>query len=289
MQEKLFASPDMGVLNRAADLLFSRMSESPACAMILGSGWSGAVEAMEIDEEILYADIPGLGGTGVSGHKGRLLLGSLEGVRTMVFQGRRHWYEGLGWTPIAIPVYLARRSGASDLLLTNAAGGIAPEMQAGDLMVVRDHINMMGGNPLVGPHNPFWGPRFPDQSSIYRERLFELLAQAAEETGARVHSGIYLATSGPVYETPSEVRAFAALGADAVGMSTVPEAILANACGLRVCAISCITNMAAGIHAATLTHDAVIGETHKAADLLAGTITGFMRNYRRISAGTPLA
>jgi purine-nucleoside phosphorylase len=285
MQETPFAPPNMSTLNQAADALLPLLSEPPRCALILGSGWSGAVESMSIAEELPYDAIPGLGSTGVSGHKGRLLIGTLEGVSVLVFQGRRHWYEGLGWTPIAIPVYLAKRSGASTVLLTNAAGGITKKMQPGDLMVIQDHINMIGTNPLVGPHNPFWGPRFPDQSSIYTPALQTRLIDAAKATGARAHTGVYLATSGPVYETPSEVKSFARLGADAVGMSTVPEAILANACNLQVAAISCITNMAAGIEAATLTHDAVINETEKAATQLAGTVTEFVRDLGSSQTG----
>jgi purine-nucleoside phosphorylase len=253
-------------------------SVAPACVLVLGSGWSSAVAQLEPVKLLPYHDVPCLGAPGVAGHAGQLGHYRLDGADLIVFQGRRHAYEGAGWTPVAFPVYAAARWQAGSILLTNAAGGIDPAFRPGSLMVINDHINMMGSNPLIGPHSALWGDRFPDQSTVYDPHLVARLEQAARRAGADTHTGVYLGASGPVYETPAEVRSFAALGADAVGMSTVPEAILANACGLQVAAISCITNMAAGIHATTLTHDAVIGETAKAADQLAGTVTGFLRS-----------
>ncbi|HAS84200.1 MAG TPA: purine-nucleoside phosphorylase [Verrucomicrobia bacterium] len=232
-------------------------------AVILGSGWSDTADAFEPVAELTYADIPGFGATGVVGHKGRLLLARASQRHVLIFQGRRHGYEGGGWEPIALPVYIAVRAAARAVFLTNAAGGINPDFQPGDLMLVTDHINMTGSNPLVGPHHPIWGERFPDQSHLYSPALAAQLRQSALHCSQPLREGVYLATSGPCYETPAEIRMFRHLGADAVGMSTVPEAILAGAAGLQVAAVSCITNPAAGVVAGKLEHTAVLAATRQ--------------------------
>ena len=237
-------------------------------AAILGSGWGDATDALEVLDAIPYNELPCLGTTGVKGHKGTLILGRVSAGAILIFQGRRHWYEGLGWTPVAFPVYLAASLGARTLLLTNAAGAIDPSMRPGDLMIVRDHINLLGGNPLIGAHDPFWGERFPDQSSVYSESLQEALLAAARRHGIEPRRGVYLAAAGPVYETPAEIRAYRAMGADAVGMSTVPEAILANAAGLRTAALSCITNFAAGVGDTALHHDEVLAVSRERMPLM---------------------
>ena len=232
--------------------------------MILGSGWSDIAEAFEIRAELSYEDIPAMGAPGVVGHKGRLLLVASGSRQCLIFQGRRHWYEGEGWTPVALPVSIAKRLGAQSVFLTNAAGGINPKLAPGDLMVITDHINWIGHNPLVGPHCEDWGPRFPDQSSVYTPRLQAALHHAAKACGHKLHEGVYLAASGPIYETPAEIRMFRMMGADAVGMSTVPEAMLASAAGMQVAALSCITNHAAGVTDAPLGHDEVLTATRAA-------------------------
>jgi len=236
----------------------------PRFALTLGSGWSEVVDSMDLVDSIEYDDIPGLGAAGVIGHAGRLLLCRSGAGGLLIFQGRRHRYEGVGWEPIAMPVYIAKRMGVESILLTNAAGGCDEDMQAGDLMLVSDHINMLGANPLTGPHDEFWGPRFPDQSEIYDKALGEHIAKAGEQAGIRMHRGVYLAASGPTFETPAEVRAFQTLGADAVGMSTVPEAMLAAAAGMSVAAVSLISNLAAGISPTPLTHQEVIEVSSRA-------------------------
>lgn len=235
----------------------------PACGFVLGSGWSDVAEALEIRDTMSYTDIPGLGATGVAGHAGRLVWGSGAGVETFVFQGRRHWYEGEGWTPIALPLYVLKQLGAQHVVLTNAAGGINPGFKVGDLMVIDDHINWMFAHVLPGPHNPVWGPRFPDQSNVYAPELRDLMDKAAAASGILVRHGVYLATSGPTYETPAEIRMFGRLGADAVGMSTIPEAVLASAAGMKVAAISCISNLAAGISKQALSHEEVAETTNR--------------------------
>ncbi len=250
---------DMDTLAACAAAVTARFGQiTPRCTAILGSGWGDVTDAAGILGSIPYDALPGLGATKVKGHAGTLHLCRAGNGHALVFQGRRHWYEGQGWTPIAVPVYLAARLGSGTVLLTNAAGAITAGMQPGDLMIVRDHINLLGANPLIGSHHPFWGERFPDQSAVYPAALQDLLSACAARHGVTAHRGVYLAATGPVYETPAEIRAYRALGADAVGMSTVPEAILANAAGLRVAALSCITNYAAGVCADTLRHDDVL-------------------------------
>jgi purine-nucleoside phosphorylase len=233
----------------------------PTSALILGSGWGEAIRSFQRIDEMAYTEIPGLGAAGVAGHAGRLALARAGGEEVLIFQGRRHFYEGVGWEPVALPVFLCKSLGVSRILLTNAAGGIRPDLLAGDLMILEDHIQLMGASPLVGPHDAFWGPRFPDQTRVYDPALKDLLEQAGRDAGVAMKRGVYLAVSGPSYETPAEIRAFSRLGADAVGMSTAPEATLAHAAGLRVCAISCITNLAAGISPVPLTHEEVTAAT----------------------------
>lgn len=247
----------------------------PRAGMILGSGWGDVVESFTSVAHLSYTDIPGLGATGVAGHKGRLVHARTPDFDLLIFQGRRHWYEGEGWEPIALPVYLLRELGVTDLLLTNAAGGIREDFTPGDLMVLDDHINAMGATPFQGPHDPRWGPRFPDQTAVYDKTLRDHMHRAAQSEGIPLHHGVYLAGSGPTYETPAEVRAYRTLGADAVGMSTVPEAMLANAAGLRVAAVSCISNLAAGIGHERLTHQDVTDTTQAAMDRMRRLVHSF--------------
>lgn len=236
----------------------------PRFGAILGSGWAEVVNACKIIEEIPYEAIPGLGKPGVEGHGGRLARVEAGGMEVLIFQGRRHFYEGEGWTPIATPIAILKDLGAEGLILTNAVGGIRTDLTPGTLMLIEDHINMMGTNPLIGPHNPYWGARFPDQSDVYNAKLRGVALAAASKVGEVLARGTYLALSGPTYETPAEIRAYGRLGADVVGMSTVPEAILANSAGMKVLGISCITNLAAGISANPLSHEEV-AETAEAA------------------------
>ena len=227
----------------------------PAGGLILGTGWGAVTEAFTVRRALAYRDIPGLGNPTVAGHSGQLLWGELAGLETFIFQGRRHWYEGAGWEPVAVPIFLLKKFKATIVVLTNAAGSLRPEWKPGTLMVIDDHINAINAHPLIGPHDPFWGERFPDQSQVYDSTLRVLMDCAGRQLSKPLTHGIYLGVSGPSYETPAEVRAFRSWGADAVGSSTVPEAILANAAGLRVAGLSCITNPAAGIGKDPLAHD----------------------------------
>jgi len=269
--------PDLDALKTAAAFVRARWPNlGAASAVICGSGWSAVLEALEVVDRISFGEIPGLGAPGVVGHAGGLCHARHAGADLLVFQGRRHFYEGEGWTPVAIPVFLCLEFGVQDLLLTNSAGAIHPDFAPGDLMLITDHINLMGDNPLAGPHRPVWGPRFPDQSNVYHPAARQRLRTAAKQADVKIREGVYLATRGPVYETPAEVRACRLLGADAVGMSTVPEAMLASAAGLRVGGLSCMTNYAAGILDQPLTHDEVTTTATAAMPRMSALLTAWV-------------
>jgi inosine/guanosine/xanthosine phosphorylase family protein len=243
---------------------------NPKCGLILGSGWAEAVADYQ-GPEIPYDQIPGFGKTGVMGHAGKLLATTINDMEVFIFQGRRHWYEGEGWTPVILPTYLLHALGADTVLLTNASGGIRDDLGPGSLMAIEDHINMLGSNPLIGPHNPNLGTRFPDQSDVYDTPLRETLLKAGADA-----TGVYIATMGPTFETPAEINQYRSMGADAVGMSTVPEAIVANALGMRVAGLSCICNWAAGISPTKLTHEDVNEVAAEAMPRMRKTITAFL-------------
>jgi len=231
----------------------------PELAMTLGSGWNSATADMDVIAEIPYSDIPHFGGVTVIGHTGRLLLARTpSGGEMLVFSGRRHWYEGADWEAVVMPAEISRRLGIRDFIITNAAGGIRADFSPGDIVLLTDHIRLNHPNPFRGPHNPDFGPRFPDQSTVYSPELRARIGRAAADCGIELKQGVYIFASGPMYETPAEIRAYGILGADVVGMSTVPEASFANACGMRVAGLSFVSNMAAGISAVALTGEDVI-------------------------------
>jgi purine-nucleoside phosphorylase len=265
-------------LNRAAATFPPPFIEAkPTCGMILGSGWSDALQGEGLLARAGFDRIVGLGPSTVAGHAGELRLLRRHGVTVVAFCGRRHWYEGEGWTPVVIPVDIMRRIGVRHVLLTNAAGAIHPELRPGSFLLLRDHINTVGLNPLQGPVVAGWGPRFPDQSKVYHPDLRAMLQQTAQDAGIALREGVYAFTAGPTYETPAEIRGYAALGADAVGMSTVPEAMVANAAGMQVAAISCISNMAAGIAGPNLGHEEVLATTKSATPQMAKLLDGFLK------------
>lgn len=227
----------------------------PKVVLILGSGLGRFGEHVEADVVIPYGDIPGFPASTVAGHSGRLLVGQAAGVPVACMQGRLHVYEGHPVQEIALPVRTCRALGAETLIVTNAAGSLKKDMGPGDIMVINDHINFSGRNPLIGPNDDAVGPRFPDMSAVYSLRLRTLLAAAGRAEDVPLANGNYLFTTGPSFETPAEIRMFARLGADAVGMSTVPEAIAAVHAGMEVAGLSLITNHAAGIAGHPITHD----------------------------------
>lgn len=256
---------EMHSLQQAVDKLKGLWPDAkPVAGLILGSGWSDVVDSFEVKDSIGYEDIPGLGKPGVVGHSGKLVWAEASGVETFIFQGRRHFYEGEGWTPCALPVYVLKKFGVTAVTLTNAAGVIKEGLKPGDQMIIDDHINNFGTNPLIGEAHEVWGPRFPDQSEVYTKTLRDALDRAAANIDLTIYHGVYLASSGPPYETPAEIRRYKNAGADAVGMSTVPEALLASASGMQVAGISCCTNFAAGISPHPLTHEEVTEATDEA-------------------------
>jgi purine-nucleoside phosphorylase len=246
--------------------------------VILGSGLGDYAETVQDAVRIPFAEIPHFPASSVAGHAGVLVAGRLHGHAVALMQGRVHYYEGHSPDDVIFPARVLHGLGVKTLIVTNAAGGINPEFRPGDLMVIRDHINFMGFNPLRGKLAERFGPRFPDMSYAYHPELRALARGAAGELGIPVREGIYLGLSGPSYETPAEIRMFRGWGADAVGMSTVPEVIAANQMGMRVLGISCITNMAAGILDQPLTHQEVLETTARVKDQ-------FTRLVDRIIAG----
>lgn len=249
------------LLDEAVELLGRRGFGRPRAALILGSGLGGLTDSFEERVAVDYAEIPGFPVPTVPGHAGRLVWGTLGGTPVVAMEGRFHFYEGHSQRQIAYAVWTLSSLGAETLVVTNAAGGINPDFQPGDLMLITDHINFSGDNPLIGPNPQRFGPRFPDMSQAYTPECRELALEAAEKLGFGLRQGVYLSVSGPSFETPAEIRAFRRLGADAVGMSTVPEVIAAAHAGLKVLGISCIANMAAGMGAQKLTHQEVIQVT----------------------------
>jgi purine-nucleoside phosphorylase len=228
-----------------AALLKKETPLRPILGMVLGSGFQHALDQLEVAREMPYGRIPGFPTIGVTGHAGKLVIGKFEEIPVIVLKGRAHYYEGHEMERLAFPVRVLAEFGVRTILLTNAAGAINTSYGTGDFMALEDHINFMGANPLRGPASPGL-PRFVDLTRVYDRDLIKVAKQAAKASGIRLRTGVYLAVSGPNYETPAEIRAFRRLGADAVGMSTVPEAIVARQCGLSVAAVSCITNKAGG-------------------------------------------
>jgi purine-nucleoside phosphorylase len=250
----------------------------PKLAIVLGSGFHHVLAELRVAKTISYAKIPGFPKPTVSGHAGELYFGHLGTTPVLVLSGRAHFYEGHEMERVTFAVRALAAFGIKDMLLTNAAGGINKNLHAGDFMVLTDHINLMGANPLRGPAIKGL-PRFVDLTEAYDKKLRELLFRAGKIARMKLRRGIYLAVSGPNYETPAEIRAFARLGADAVGMSTVPEAIAARQCGVNVAAISCITNLAAGISKEKLSHEEVLETAQKVKILAAKLLKNFSELY----------
>ena len=271
---------DADALDPRAAASFIRASAPvvPSLAIVLGSGFQRAVARLDIKVRLPFARIPGFPTASVQGHTGELIIGHFGAAPVLVLSGRAHYYEGHTLAVVTLAIRTLAELGVRDVLLTNAAGGIARRLVPGDFMVLTDHINFMGVNPLRGPAVP-GRARFVDLSEVYDAGLRAQLHLAARRAGIRRREGVYLAVSGPSYETPAEIRAFARWGADAVGMSTVPEAIVARQCGLRVAALSCITNLAAGRAAGALSHAEVIATGQQVEDKAARLLERFVVNH----------
>jgi xanthosine phosphorylase len=249
---------------------------SPRVGVVLGSGLGAVADAVEDPVVVGYEELPGFPRPTVSGHAGRAVLGTISGVPVAVLQGRAHLYEGGDLAALRTPVRALRTAGAEILVLTNAAGSLRPEAGPGSLMAITDHINMTGMNLLIGPNDDAIGPRFPSLRDAYDPELLDVLRAAAAETGVELAEGVYLAVTGPSFETPAEIRAYRTLGADAVGMSTVHETIVARHCGLRVTAVSAISNLAEGMSDEPLSHEQTLREAQRAGEDLTRLLLNFI-------------
>jgi xanthosine phosphorylase len=260
----------------AAGILVERASFEPRVGVVLGSGLGAVAEAVLEPVHIGYEELPGFPRPSVEGHGGTVVAGRIGDVPVAVLQGRAHLYEGVDHELVRTPVRALRAAGAEVLLLTNAAGSLRPELGPGRLMLISDHINMSGVNVLTGPNADELGDRFTSLRDAYDPQLRDAMRAAAGELGIELAEGVYLAVSGPTFETPAEIRAFRALGADAVGMSTVHETIVARHCGLRVAAVSAITNFAEGMSDEPVSHEQTLRDAARAAADLAPLITRFV-------------
>jgi purine-nucleoside phosphorylase len=266
-------------IDEAVRYIRGRSTLQPEVGVILGSGLGDVVDAVEIETAIPYAEIPGAKASTVLGHQGRMIFGRANGRRVVVMQGRVHFYEGYEMSEVMFLSRVIGRLGIRQLIVTNAAGGVNTSYVAGDLMLISDHINLMGQNPLRGANVEGLGVRFPDMSEAYPESLRAIAREVAKEIGLDVKEGVYLALSGPTYETPAEIRAFRIIGADAVGMSTVPEVIAMSHMGIPVLGISCITNMAAGILKQKLTHQEVMDTTARVQAEFTALVLGCLQRF----------
>lgn len=250
-------------IKEAAQFLEGKISTTPEIGLILGSGLGVLADEVENAVSIPYETIPHFPVSTVEGHAGELVIGTLSGKTVAAMKGRFHYYEGYSFEQVTFPVRVMKALGIETVIVTNAAGGVNESFEPGDLMLISDHLNLMGGNPLIGKNDNELGVRFPDMSEAYSRELRTLAKDAAGRVGLSVKEGVYAGNTGPVYETPAEVRMARVLGADAVGMSTVPEVIVARHSSMKVLGISCISNMAAGILDQPLAHEEVIETTEK--------------------------
>ncbi|WP_209122484.1 purine-nucleoside phosphorylase [Alkalihalobacillus sp. BA299] len=250
-------------MTEAANYIREKYNATPQIGLILGSGLGVLADEIENPVKIPYNQIPNFPVSTVEGHAGQLVLGTLQGKNVVAMQGRFHFYEGYALEKVTFPVRVMKELGVQTVLVTNAAGGVNESFKAGDLMIISDHINNMNQNPLIGKNDPEFGVRFPDMSNAYSPKLRSLAKSVAEKLNIKIQEGVYVGNTGPCYETPAEIRMIRKLGGDAVGMSTVPEVIVARHAGMEVLGISCISNMAAGILDQPLTHDEVMETTEQ--------------------------
>ncbi len=257
-------------LDETTKFIQSKISMSPDIAVVLGSGLAPLAELIEEPTVIDYDEIPHFATSTVEGHAGKLICGKLQGKYIVCMNGRFHFYEGYGLDIITYPMKVFKQLGIQTLFLTNAVGGINTQFKAGDFMIISDHLNLMGSNPLIGPNNDLLGTRFPDMTEVYSQKLRNIAEEAGKKLGIKLQKGVFCALTGPCYETPAEINMLRLLGADAVGMSTVPEAIVANYMKMEVLGISCVTNAAAGMEdGQVLSHD----DVKKTAELVKNDFT----------------
>ena len=264
-------------ITAAAAYLLQQVTLRPKIALVLGSGLGDYANTLEDRVVVPYSQIPSFPQPTVPGHTGAFVFGVKEGKPVVVAQGRVHYYEGLSMQQITLPVRVLAAMGVETLVLTNAAGGVNLNYEPGTLMLIADHINFSGNNPLIGENLHQFGPRFPDMSDLYTATLRKEIKNFAVRVDIPLAEGVYLMCSGPNYETPAEIRAFRTLGADAVGMSTVPEALVAGHCGMQVVGVSCITNMAAGVLPVKLSHHEVVETAAKVHDRFCRLVDGILQ------------
>ncbi|WP_077367641.1 purine-nucleoside phosphorylase [Anaerosalibacter sp. Marseille-P3206] len=265
-------------INESKEYIMTKLDKKPKVGMILGSGLGDMAEKIEKPIYINYNEIPNFPVSTVEGHKGRLVIGNLEGKVVVAMQGRFHFYEGYELEEVTFPIRVMKAIGVETILVTNAAGGANKDFNPGDLMLITDHINFTGKNPLLGKNYDELGPRFLDMSKAYDTKLMDIAKKTANDIGISLREGVYMWFSGPTYETPSEVKLASILGADAVGMSTVPEVIVARHGGMKVLGISCITNMAAGILDQPLNHEEVVETSARVKETFQSLVMGIVKN-----------
>lgn len=270
---------EAAVANSVASIRRKHEKPFPEAAIVLGSGLGCFGDEMTVQTVIPYGEIDGFPVSTVTGHAGRFLIGHIDDTPLICMQGRMHIYEGYPAQALTIPIRVLKTIGVNTIVLTNAAGGINPALEPGSIMVIEDHINLSGFNPLVGPNSTRYGPRFFDMTDAYDAGLRATLHEASAETGVPVHSGVYAQMLGPNFETPAEIRMLARLGADAVGMSTVPECLVARHCGMRVVGLSVITNLAAGIARHALSHQETVTEAGKASARMCRLLRRFFAKF----------
>jgi purine-nucleoside phosphorylase len=251
----------------------------PDVALVLGSGLGGFAENIKIETEISYSEIPGFPVSTVPGHAGKFIFGYLDNVKVVCMKGRVHFYEGYDISDVVLPARLMKMLGAKILFLTNAAGGLGEGFNAGDLMLITDHVSIFAPNPLIGPNVDELGPRFADMSEVYDKDLQDVIRNVAKKEGIKLQEGVYCQLTGPSFETPAEIRLLGKLGVSAVGMSTVNEAIAANHMGMKICGVSCISNLAAGISSQPLCHEEVQEAADKAAPLFTKLVSESIKAF----------
>lgn len=264
-------------LQETLQFLNKKIKNHPKIGLILGSGLGELADEMEKKVLISYKEIPYFPLSTVAGHASNIVIGRLMGKDVIAMQGRFHFYEGYSMTEVTYPIWVMKELGVEKIIVTNAAGGINKSFSPGDLMIIEDHINLMGTNPLIGPNNDKFGERFPDMTEAYNRELIKIAEQVASQSNLEIQKGVYAGLTGPNYETPAEVRYLRTIGADAAGMSTVPEVIVANYLGLSVLGISCITNMAAGVTDKPLSHQEVMETGNQVKEKFSHLIKGIIK------------
>lgn len=265
-------------LQNSAEFILTKTKFKPEIGLILGSGLGAIADQIEDAEYYNYSEIPNFPISTVEGHAGKLVIGNFQGKQVVAMQGRFHFYEGYEMNDVTFPVRVMKLLGVKTLIVTNAAGAVNADFNPGDLMLITDHINLSGRNPLMGKNLDDFGPRFPDMSNAYDKDLRNKVKEIANNIGITLQEGVYAMFSGPTYETPAEVRMARILGGDAVGMSTAPEVVVANHCGLKVIGVSCMTNMAAGILDQPLCHEEVMETSNKVKETFIKLMTNIIKN-----------